>query len=65
MRLKFGMMVKCVYVRRCVFGIMPIGYEGAWQWEWPLSKRRQTSKGIYRQAQALVERLVMSKRTAS
>ncbi len=54
----------CVCERRCVVVFIPTGWRGAWQWEWPLAKKAQTSKWIHRFAQDLVERLVMSQRTA-
>ncbi len=61
-RLKFGMEVSvCVKVCVCFHSI---GYKGTWQWEWPIVKRHKTSKWIHRLAQDLVERLVMSQRTA-
>ncbi len=54
--LPFGMEVKCVSVSEDVCR--------SWQWEWPIAKRRITSKWIHGLAQDLAEILVMSQWTA-
>ncbi len=55
-RLKFGMEVKCEYVKVCVC----VHATWVWQWGWAIAKRCITSKWIHRLEQDLVERLVMS-----